>query len=74
VGRVPRNRARFLLEVAAGKSTEKLCTFCNRCLVNVLEHPLGCYEAERFDGDHAAMMREVLAFYGKEELPMRRVA
>lgn len=61
--------------LARGEAPARPCTFCNRCLVNVLEHPLGCYEVERFDGDHAAMMREVLAFYG-EEAPRvaRRVA
>ena len=23
---------------------DKPCTYCNRCLVNVIENPLGCYE------------------------------
>ena len=30
----------------------KPCTFCNKCLVNDLENPLGCYEIDRFDGDY----------------------
>jgi len=48
---------------AAGKDrADKPCTYCNRCLVNVLEHPLGCYEPQRFE-DHEAMMRDVMAFY-----------
>ena len=25
------------------------CTYCNRCLVNAVENPLGCYEEKRFD-------------------------
>jgi len=34
---------------ASGKSqAEKPCTYCNRCLVNVVENPLGCYEQSRF--------------------------
>jgi 2,4-dienoyl-CoA reductase-like NADH-dependent reductase (Old Yellow Enzyme family) len=24
------------------------CSYCNRCLLNVLEHPLGCYDERRF--------------------------
>jgi tRNA-dihydrouridine synthase len=24
------------------------CTYCNKCLVNVVENPLGCYEESRF--------------------------
>ena len=30
---------------ASGKDrADKPCTYCNRCLVNVVENPLGCYE------------------------------
>ena len=25
------------------------CTYCNKCLVNVVENPLGCYDETRFD-------------------------
>jgi 2,4-dienoyl-CoA reductase (NADPH2) len=41
----------------------KECTYCNRCLLNDLENPLGCYELSRFDGDYDAMMREVMSVY-----------
>ena len=41
----------------------KPCTYCNKCTVNVLLHPLGCYELSRFDGDHEAMVRELLSVY-----------
>jgi 2,4-dienoyl-CoA reductase-like NADH-dependent reductase (Old Yellow Enzyme family) len=41
----------------------KRCTYCNRCLLNVLENPLGCYEPLRHDGDYEAMTREVLSVY-----------
>src|SRR5689334_3827887 len=26
---------------------DKPCTYCNKCLVNVVENPLGCYEESR---------------------------
>lgn len=45
------------------------CTYCNRCLLNTLENPLGCYEVSRFDGDHAAMIRQVMSVY--EPKPFR---
>lgn len=42
------------------------CTFCNRCLVHVIEDPLGCYEPARFT-DRDAMLAELLAFYDEAE-------
>jgi 2,4-dienoyl-CoA reductase-like NADH-dependent reductase (Old Yellow Enzyme family) len=42
---------------------ERPCTYCNRCLVNVIENPLGCYEPARFGGDTKAMLREVMSVY-----------
>jgi 2,4-dienoyl-CoA reductase (NADPH2) len=48
---------------AAGQDhAERPCTYCNRCLVNVLEHPLGCYEPHRFK-NREEMMRDVMSFY-----------
>ncbi len=41
----------------------KRCTYCNKCLVHVLEDPLGCYELERYGNDHAEMIRNVMDFY-----------
>jgi 2,4-dienoyl-CoA reductase (NADPH2) len=41
----------------------KPCTFCNRCLVNAPANPLGCYDVRRFDGDHDAMIAEVMQVY-----------
>jgi 2,4-dienoyl-CoA reductase-like NADH-dependent reductase (Old Yellow Enzyme family) len=38
------------------------CTFCNKCLYNVLEHPLGCYDERRF-GSRAAMLAEIMSVY-----------
>jgi 2,4-dienoyl-CoA reductase (NADPH2) len=42
---------------------KKRCTYCNRCLLNVPENPLGCYEMARFDGDYEAMIKEVMSVY-----------
>ena len=41
----------------------KPCTFCNKCLVNDLENPLGCYEIDRFDGNYQAMMDQVMSVF-----------
>jgi 2,4-dienoyl-CoA reductase-like NADH-dependent reductase (Old Yellow Enzyme family) len=49
---------------AAGHDrAEKPCTYCNRCLVNVIENPLGCYELSRYDGDRDAMMKQIMSVY-----------
>jgi 2,4-dienoyl-CoA reductase (NADPH2) len=42
---------------------ERPCSFCNRCLVNAVANPLGCYDIRRFDGDHDAMIREIMSVY-----------
>ncbi len=41
---------------------ERPCTYCNRCLVNVVENPLGCYEPARYPS-REAMVREILSVY-----------
>jgi len=41
---------------------EKPCTYCNKCLVHVVEHPIGCYEASRFDS-YDAMIKEVMTVF-----------
>lgn len=52
---------------AEGKDRpDRPCTYCNRCLVHVLEDPLGCYDVSRYDGDHDRMMRDVMAFFEDE--------
>jgi 2,4-dienoyl-CoA reductase-like NADH-dependent reductase (Old Yellow Enzyme family) len=38
------------------------CTYCNKCLANVIQHPLGCYEESRFDS-REAMLREILSVF-----------
>jgi 2,4-dienoyl-CoA reductase-like NADH-dependent reductase (Old Yellow Enzyme family) len=42
---------------------ERPCTYCNKCLVNVIENPLGCYELSRYDGDQERMIREIMSVY-----------
>ena len=38
------------------------CTYCNRCLVNVVENPLGCYEESRFPS-REAMIAQVMSVF-----------
>jgi 2,4-dienoyl-CoA reductase-like NADH-dependent reductase (Old Yellow Enzyme family) len=39
------------------------CTYCNRCLTKVLEHPIGCYDERRYDS-REEMIREIMSIYG----------
>ena len=49
---------------AEGKDhAERPCTFCNKCMLNVLEHPLGCYDETRYGGNYERMMDELMSFY-----------
>jgi 2,4-dienoyl-CoA reductase-like NADH-dependent reductase (Old Yellow Enzyme family) len=38
------------------------CTFCNKCLFNVIENPLGCYDERRYDS-REAMVAEIMSVY-----------
>jgi 2,4-dienoyl-CoA reductase-like NADH-dependent reductase (Old Yellow Enzyme family) len=40
----------------------KPCSYCNKCLMNVVENPLGCYDEDRF-ASREAMMEELMSFY-----------
>jgi len=40
----------------------KPCTYCNRCLVNAVANPLGCYELKRFNS-HEEMVREIMTVF-----------
>jgi 2,4-dienoyl-CoA reductase-like NADH-dependent reductase (Old Yellow Enzyme family) len=42
---------------------DRPCSFCNRCLVNAIANPLGCYDLRRYDGDRDAMIREVMSVF-----------
>ncbi len=57
-----------ILEQANGPEPSKECTYCNKCLLNDLENPLGCYELSRYDGAtfeerYANMMRSVMSVF-----------
>jgi 2,4-dienoyl-CoA reductase (NADPH2) len=53
---------------AEGKDRpDRPCTYCNKCLVNVLENPIGCYELSRYDGDYDKMVREILSVFKPSE-------
>src|SRR5262245_47508715 len=45
------------------------CTYCNKCLMNVLENPLGCYELSRYGGDYKAMIEEVMTVFEPKPFP-----
>jgi 2,4-dienoyl-CoA reductase-like NADH-dependent reductase (Old Yellow Enzyme family) len=38
------------------------CTYCNKCLVNAVENPLGCYEPARFSS-RDEMVREIMTVF-----------
>jgi 2,4-dienoyl-CoA reductase-like NADH-dependent reductase (Old Yellow Enzyme family) len=44
-------------------SPEKPCTYCNKCLVNTIENPLGCYDVTRFDGNREEMIAQILSVF-----------
>jgi 2,4-dienoyl-CoA reductase (NADPH2) len=50
-------------QFAAGRDqAEKPCTYCNKCLIHVVEHPLGCYEETRFNS-HDEMLEQVMSVF-----------
>lgn len=40
----------------------KVCSYCNRCLVNVVENPLGCYDESRYDS-REEMLAEIMSVF-----------
>ena len=50
-------------QFAAGKDrADKPCTYCNKCLVHVVEHPIGCYEESRYKS-REEMIAEVMSVF-----------
>lgn len=48
---------------AAGENRPaRPCTYCNKCLVNAVENPLGCYEEARFTS-RDEMVREIMTVF-----------
>ena len=57
-----------ILRHADGPAPGKECTYCNKCLLNDLENPLGCYELSRYEGASfdekwEAMIKDVMSVY-----------
>jgi 2,4-dienoyl-CoA reductase (NADPH2) len=57
---------------ADGPAPGKECTYCNKCLVNVLELPIGCFEEIRYkefgEGAYDKMIETVMSYY-QDEVP-----
>jgi 2,4-dienoyl-CoA reductase (NADPH2) len=47
---------------AGRDQAERPCTYCNKCLVHVVEHPIGCYEEKRYPS-REAMLQEVMSVF-----------
>lgn len=51
------------LQFQAGKDRpDRPCTYCNKCLVNAVENPLGCYEESRFPS-REAMIADIMSVF-----------
>ena len=44
------------------------CTYSNKCLINQVENPLGCYEESRFD-TREEMVRQILSVFDPPPVP-----
>lgn len=55
--------------IEEGREIAQPCTFCNRCLVNAVYNPLGCYDLTRFNYDQAAMINEVMRVFDPSRKP-----
>ncbi|NEO92386.1 MAG: NADH:flavin oxidoreductase, partial [Moorea sp. SIO3G5] len=42
---------------------DRPCTYCNRCLFNALQNPLGCYDVRRYNDDHDKMIKQVMTVF-----------
>lgn len=52
---------------AAGLDTApRPCTYCNKCLMNVVENPLGCYDESRY-ASREEMLEELMSFYAETD-------
>ena len=48
---------------------DKVCTYCNKCLANVIENPLGCYEESRFPS-REAMLAQIMSVFNPTPYPV----
>lgn len=65
-----------ILQHKNGPDKVKECTYCNKCLLNDLENPLGCYELSRYDGEtfdekYENMMKDVMSVFEPPTFPAR---
>ncbi len=44
------------------------CTYCNKCLVNAVENPLGCYDDTRYPS-REAMIEEIMSVFSPPPFP-----
>lgn len=51
------------LQLAAGHSPERPCTYCNRCLYHVLEDPIGCYDVTRYASNEKMLAAIMSVFH-----------
>jgi 2,4-dienoyl-CoA reductase (NADPH2) len=50
-------------QFAAGLDrADKPCTYCNKCLTHVVEHPIGCYEESRFES-REQMLEQIMSVF-----------
>jgi 2,4-dienoyl-CoA reductase (NADPH2) len=54
---------------AGNEEPDQPCSFCNRCLVNAVYNPLGCYDVRRFQYDQKAMIDEVMSVFNPSQKP-----
>jgi 2,4-dienoyl-CoA reductase (NADPH2) len=53
----------LVVQFAGGKDRpDRPCTYCNKCLVNAPENPLGCYDETRFNS-REEMIREIMSVF-----------
>ncbi|HUB15104.1 MAG TPA: NADH:flavin oxidoreductase [Acetobacteraceae bacterium] len=65
---IANNDLPHILRAANGPIRQKECTYCNKCLLNDLANPLGCYEVQRYDGDTfdekwESLIKEVMSVF-----------
>ena len=63
-----------ILETRNGPDPNRECTYCNKCLLNDLANPLGCYELSRYSGDtfedkYRNMMASVMSVFDPPTYP-----
>ena len=57
---------------AAGRNKpERPCTYSNRCLLEVLDNPPGCYELQRYSS-HEEMIADVMSIFENERSSRKR--